>query len=70
MKYAIVIERTPTGSSAHSPDVPGCVAAARTAVEARTAMTEALTLRLEGLLADGQEPPRASAEVEYVEVGA
>ena len=28
MKYAIVIERTPSGYSAYVPDLPGCVAAA------------------------------------------
>ena len=34
MKYLIVIERTATGCSAYSPDVPGCIVTGSTRMEA------------------------------------
>ena len=33
MKYLIVIEKSKTGFSAYSPDVPGCVSTGRTVEE-------------------------------------
>jgi isocitrate dehydrogenase len=44
MKYAVVIERTSTGSSAFVPDLPGCVATGATAEE-----TEAADLIITGI---------------------
>lgn len=51
MKVLIVIEKTETGYSAYSPDIPGCVATAREELE-RT-MREAISFHLEGLRAEG-----------------
>ena len=41
-RYAIVIEKTGTGFSAYSPDMPGCVAAGDTEEETRCNFQEAL----------------------------
>ncbi len=33
MKYAVVVEESPTGFAAYEPDLPGCVAAGGTRAE-------------------------------------
>ena len=68
MRYLIVIEKTKTGFSAYSPDVPGCVATGRTQSSVQKAMREALEFHLEGLLACGRRLPRATAPYAYVKV--
>jgi len=61
MKYAVVIERTGTGYSAYVPDLPGRVAASRTAMGVRRFMREAIDFHLEGMRDDGLAPPKPSA---------
>jgi predicted RNase H-like HicB family nuclease len=58
--YLIVIGRTPTGYSAHCPDVLGCAAARKTVEAVVVNMKEALELHLEGMVEDGDPipPPR------------
>jgi predicted RNase H-like HicB family nuclease len=61
-----MIRRTATGYSVDVPDVPGCVAAAKTINGARRLITQALTYHLE-LLAESSESiplPRPSIEFE------
>lgn len=41
-RYPIVIERTTTGFSAYSPDVPGCAAVGDTEEETRRSLRDAL----------------------------
>ena len=53
MKYAIVIERTPSGYSAYVPDLPGCVAAAGSYETAEELIHEAVVFHLESLRGDG-----------------
>ena len=57
MKYLIVIERTDTGYSAYSPDVPGFIAtgSARDATERE--MRNAIAFHLDGLKAEGMAIP-------------
>jgi predicted RNase H-like HicB family nuclease len=43
------------------PDFPGCVTAARTLEEARILAQEALTLHLDGMIADGEDIPAPSS---------
>lgn len=57
MKYAIVIERTPTGYSAHVPDLLGCVAAAGSYETAEKLIHEAVVFHLEALREDGGPIP-------------
>ena len=70
MKYLVLIEETPTGYSAFSPDVPGCVATGATQAEVRRRMQEALAFHIEGLRADGAPVPISTTSSCYVEVAA
>lgn len=66
----ILIESTPTGFSAYSPDLPGCVAAAATPAEIERAMRDAIELHLDALREAGQPVPTGSTSAAYVEVAA
>jgi predicted RNase H-like HicB family nuclease len=69
-RYLVIIEETPTGFSAYSPDVPGCVATGSTREEVERNIREAIEFHLDGLRADGQPPPKANSSATYVEVAA
>ena len=56
--YIAVMEKGPEGYGVWFPDLPGCVSAGETEVEARAGAVEALALHLEGLVEDGQTVPR------------
>jgi predicted RNase H-like HicB family nuclease/predicted RNA binding protein YcfA (HicA-like mRNA interferase family) len=47
----VAVDETPSGFSAFSPDLPGCVATGGTQAEARERMGQALTLHLAGVRA-------------------
>ena len=68
MKYLVVIERTATGFSAYSPDVPGCVATGRSREEVEREMKEAIEFHLEGLREQGGQVPQSSTSATYVDV--
>lgn len=68
MRYAIVIEKGPTSFGAYVPDLPGCVAVAKSVDEVRKLIAEAIPMHLEGLREDGLEVPEPATECEYVEV--
>ena len=68
MRYAIVIEKGPTSYGAYVPDLPGCVAVAKSADEVRKLIAEAIPMHLEGMREDGLEVPEPATECEYVEV--
>lgn len=67
-RYAIVIEKGPASFGAYVPDLPGCVAVAKTAAEVKKLVAEAVPLHLEGLREDGLPIPDPATECEYVEV--
>jgi predicted RNase H-like HicB family nuclease len=68
MKYLIVIEKTRTGFSAYSPDIAGCVAAAKTRPGIERMMRGAIEFHFEGLRSMGHRIPRPSSRSAYVEV--
>ena len=68
MKYAIVIERTPSGYSAYVPDLPGCVAAADSYQTAEQLIREAVAFHLEAFRGDGDPIPEPRTSVALVEV--
>ncbi len=70
MNYAILIEKTGTGYSAHVPDLPGCVGAAATIEELRQLMKEAIELHLQGMREDGEPIPKPTTIAEYINVPA
>jgi predicted RNase H-like HicB family nuclease len=64
-KLLIVIEKSETGYSAYSPDLPGCVAAGKTAKEAERRMYEAVEMHIQGMLEDGTPIPEPSSSSVY-----
>ncbi len=70
MKILIVVEKTGTGYSAYSPDVPGCVATGATREEVEREMREAIAFHLEGLRADDIELPEPHAYATYCDIAA
>jgi predicted RNase H-like HicB family nuclease len=69
-KYTVFIEPTNTGYSAHVPDLPGCVAAARTLEETRQLIREAIEFHIEGLRLNGDPVPEPTSHIEQVEISA
>ena len=70
MKYAIILEKSDTGFSAYSPDLPGCVSAGDTAEETEANMREAIEAHIELMREDGMPIPIPQTRVGYVEVAA
>lgn len=68
MKYLVVIEKTPTGFSAYSPDLVGCIATEATRQDVEHTMREAMQFHLEGMALEGQEPPPPQAYTRYMEL--
>ena len=60
-RYLIMIEETPAGYSAYSPDVPGCVATGRTRLEVESEMQGAIKFHLDGLREEGLPIPKPSS---------
>ena len=67
-RYLIIVEKTSTGFSAYSPDVPGCVATGSTRSEVEREMHDAIEFHIEGLRAVGEEVPTPRSEASYCEV--
>jgi predicted RNase H-like HicB family nuclease len=56
----VIVEKTRTGYSAYSPDLPGCVATARTRALVERRMKSAIRFHLEGMERHARLPePRA-----------
>ena len=68
MKVLIVVEQTPTGYSAYSPDIEGCVATGTTQDEVERTMREALEFHLDALRAEGRSVPAPHSYATFVEV--
>jgi predicted RNase H-like HicB family nuclease len=68
MRYAILLEPTRTGFSAHVPDLPGCVAAGETREETLDMIREAIAFHLEGMRLHGEPIPDPASACAYVEV--
>jgi predicted RNase H-like HicB family nuclease len=67
-RYPLVIEKTSTGYSAYSPDVPGCAAVGDTEDETRRNFHEALTAHFELMREMGEPIPEPNSSVDYVEI--
>ncbi|MCI0666477.1 MAG: type II toxin-antitoxin system HicB family antitoxin [Methylococcaceae bacterium] len=70
MKYLIVIEKSETGYSAYSPDLPGCVSTGSTIEETEQNMRECIAFHLDGLKEEGYEIPKPISRSSYVEIAA
>jgi predicted RNase H-like HicB family nuclease len=62
--------RGPRSFGAYVPDLPGCVAAAKTREEALTLIREAIEFHIDGLKKSGQSVPPPSSSGEIVDVHA
>ena len=69
-RYLVVVERTGTGFSAYSPDVPGCISTGPTREEVEENIREAIEFHIEGLRLEGCAIPEPSSESAYVHVAA
>jgi len=69
-RFLIVIERTETGYSAYSPDLPGCISTGRTESEVQMNMREAIEFHLAGLREEGMSLPEPHSSSAYVDVPA
>jgi predicted RNase H-like HicB family nuclease len=69
-KYLIIIEKTQTGYSAYSPDVPGCGSTGQTKEEVERNIQEAIQFHIEGLRAEGHAVPEPSTYSSYIDVAA
>lgn len=68
MRYAIVIEQGPESYGAYVPDLPGCVAAAKSRAEVIKLIREAIELHLEAMQEEGLPLPKPMSTADYVEV--
>lgn len=57
-RYLIIVEKTKTGYSAYSPDLPGCISTGKTIDETEKNMQEAIEFHIEGLIEEGYEIPK------------
>ncbi len=69
-RYLIVIERTESGYSSYSPDLPGCVSTGTSREETERNMREAIAFHLDGLREEGYPVPEPQASSSYVELPA
>jgi len=70
MKYLIILEKTSTGYSAYSPDLPGCISAGDSAEDTEANMREAIEFHIEGLRDEGLSIPIPQSRASYIEVAA
>ena len=66
-KYLIVTEKTASGFSAYSPDLPGCVSTGHSQEEVEKNMRDAIAFHLDGLREEGQPVPEPQSYSAYVE---
>ena len=69
-KYLIVIERTDSGYSTYSPDLPGCVSTGKSREEAERNMREAIEFHVDGLRQEGYPVPEPRTTSSYVDLPA
>ncbi|MBI5849646.1 MAG: type II toxin-antitoxin system HicB family antitoxin [Planctomycetes bacterium] len=70
MKLLVVIEKTKTGFSAYSPDLPGCVATGATRKQVERAMKRAVEFHVAGMRAERIRVPAPKSDSIWIEVPA
>jgi predicted RNase H-like HicB family nuclease len=69
-QYLIIVEKTETGFSAYSPDIPGCGSTGATKAEVERNIQEAIEFHLDGLRVEGYPIPEPSTYSSYIDVAA
>lgn len=67
-KYLVIIEKADGNYSAHSPDLPGCVATGPTVKNTLLRMRSAIQFHIEGLKREGLAIPQPSTKIKYIEI--
>ena len=67
MKYLVVIEKGPASFGAYVPDLPGCVAVAKTRRRVKRLIREAIQLHIEDMRERGDPIPKPTAASEFME---
>jgi predicted RNase H-like HicB family nuclease len=67
MKFLVVIEKGPTSYGAYVPDLPGCVAVAKTRGRVKRLIQEAVQLHVDDMRERGYPIPKPTAASEFVE---
>ncbi|MYH81686.1 type II toxin-antitoxin system HicB family antitoxin [Candidatus Poribacteria bacterium] len=63
MEYVVIFERGENSYGASVPDLPGCIAVAKTMAEVRELIAEAIEFHIEGLREDGEVVPQPSSSL-------
>jgi len=69
-KYLIIVEKTETGYSAFSPDIPGCGSTGETKEEVERNIQEAIEFHIEGLREEDYEVPEPTTYSSYIDIAA
>lgn len=69
-RYLVVVEQTGTGFSAHSPDLPGCIASGDSQEEVEQNIRDAIEFHVEGLRAEGEPVPEPHTYSSYIQLSA
>jgi predicted RNase H-like HicB family nuclease len=67
-KYTVIYERGQRNWSAYVPDLPGCIATARTRRRLERLIQEAIEFHIEGLKLHGERVPEPTIEAGTVHV--
>ena len=68
MHLMVIVERGKSSYGAYVPDLPGCVAVARTRKEVLKLIREAVEMHLESIREEGLDIPEPGSTIEYVRV--
>jgi predicted RNase H-like HicB family nuclease len=68
MKYVVVIEKGENNFSAYVPDLPGCVAAARSIDETERLIREAIEMHIRGMKEDGEDIPPPTSLAREIDI--
>lgn len=69
-QYTVIYERGPGNWSAYVPDLPGCIATAKSRTGLEQQIREAIEFHIEGLRISGETVPEPTTEAGLVEVSA
>ena len=68
MKYLVIYEKSATGWTAYSPDIPGLKAEGTTLDEVKELIRETMELHLKGTREVGAPAPTPSTATEYIKI--
>ena len=68
MQYLVIVEEGQTSYGAYVPDLPGCVAVAKSREEVLRLIREAIDLHLVSMREGGAPIPKPHSTTEYVQV--